>query len=313
VPLLEPRLAHVPALWEIAAVERWKPTQHAREALMSARNFAEAESAYRALFAEAGPEGLQTLTHDPNYSIAVQTAWQRLRDGYPTDFRERPQRFLGLLEGRTRLEIPTGWERRLTRFSVDGIPIPVTLSFRTVVVGDVSTRLCWIPGEMSPFVEAEDDKMASTVGLRRLLVIPDDTSMEARNDQVVLTVNGKSAAVPEAAFSRLLHEIYFHRCVFAIGSGRIFMAFFDEDGGRFPLFCIDSQSGDLCWKADVWSDGCENHSFKCGPPPQHDVWMAVNDRAVGVFGDTGICYAEVFDSRSGANVLRFRASLGLGP
>jgi hypothetical protein len=76
----------------------------------------------------------------------------------------------------------------------------------------------------------------------------------------------------------------------------------------YPLFCVDSTSSKVLWRAQVWE---AQHAFLAfgGDPGPHYVQMRIKDTTVLVFGKGyGCMYVDGFSVVNGAALFRFNTT-----
>lgn len=258
-----------------------------REDVRKAANPAELNKAYEALFDGVGRYKLPDLIQDDDLGVAVHAAWAYNKATYqrrgtwlaPTEVvaPERAERFLGFLEGRTRLKIPLWWDMAFA----------------------------------DPFLNLKsDDSDFHQTGLGGLGIrAPIGTELVKKGDRIVVTVHSSveanrtaSVTIDESVLDQLEEYQAFEKCAAQVKPEESFLAFYTDLGSRFPLIAVDSHSGKVLWRAEVWS---RDAAF--GGVSDHVAEIVVNDNFVAVFG---ICvverYVEAFDRKTGACVFRFK-------
>ncbi len=139
------------------------------------------------------------------------------------------------------------------------------------------------------------------------LLVPQGTSLKVENNSLVVVMTESSMLrMPRDVFDATIkRSLSFQKCAASIGPGRSFLALYDDEGGRFWLNCVDTDTGTILWKADVWACGAENLPIQFGGP-SHNVALVIGKQEIGVFGIcSGAQYLEVFNVKTGVNVCRF--------
>jgi hypothetical protein len=239
---------------------------------------------YRTLFKKVGAKGIRELQTHPNDGISIQAAWETVALTVPEMQQKekvRPDRhkldwFLGFLEGRARLKVPSWWSEVVLDSRAKGKIYP----------GD--------PKE-SPFHKLGLDDAYG----------PDDTSLNREDDKVVLRIGKQSVAIPE----NLLHKTSDGKIYCSVSAlmnpSRCCVAVYGNVGTPYKLTCIDRTTGKILWKSDVFG------TWWGGSTGIHYMWVTVteqNDRIV-LFGaaSTGI-HVEAFREKDGKNLFRFSSS-----
>jgi len=269
---------------------------------------ADAARAYQQLFAKLSPSGLRELAKSSNLSIALQASWE-LRDSARLDgfSPSAPGRFPGFLNGEYGLRVPLRWG----------------LLFSLSYFEDSNERLSaqeYYYQTGCDGIERET-RFQLPASLFRIQMIPPrrttclgecaDTSTSVTEDGSILIIraNEKTAVVKKHLFAEELRGLAKHkRCTILISSERCFIAVFEPAGNAFFLYCIDSRSGRLAWRAPIWANYPVLAPHMTGPV-DHEVHLDLAGEIVGVFGHgPGGAYIEAFRCNSGANLFRFSAN-----
>ena len=282
-----------------AAASTADSSAHRRQAnldrVLSAPTALHMRLAYEALLEEASPDDLLSLRAGIHDSISLQVAWkQALRH----TFDERPKRaqrrgmrldrgelhrFLGFVEGRTRVAVPEWWKNVVLRaraFNRDSFHFPAEQHLR------------YEKTTFGPYA-------------------PPGTAIEEHGQNVVLRAGGESFTIPAAVLDQNPGcSVDFSALVTA---ERWYLALHGSNGGEFPLFCIDRESGKVLWKASVWANGTVlvySGIFRAGERHgDHAVTIKAQGDRIVVFGAEGIsAYVEAFKADNGENLLRFCTS-----
>jgi hypothetical protein len=131
---------------------------------------------------------------------------------------------------------------------------------------------------------------------------PQDLHVERKDNKIVLTSGVATVTVQDPKFDEEIkhpHEF----CAVHFGPRRTFIAMYGMSGGAFPLFCVDSQTGNMDWQAELWAWG--HHVTLGGWMPDPDIMFAEAGNQIFVFGKSGGSYVEAFDIENGNPTLRF--------
>lgn len=238
-----------------------------------------ARKAYDAFFKHYGPRKLSDLVHDSDMDVAIHASWrlnnvtvprrgEELSFGVPRGNLEaaHSERFLGFLEGRTRLKIPLWWD----------------IAFRDPVY------LLRTP-------------ILSKTGLGTKA--PDGTSLKRRKRAVLLTVAGSSVRIPVGLLEELKKEQHLDKCTAYVGPEQSFVALYGDSGARFTLLCLNTHTGKLMWRATVWSSarlGGSGSSTQIAELVVNDDLVAV----FGICNFDR--YVEGFHRKTGVSAFRFK-------
>ena len=272
-----------------------------REKVIEAKTFRDAGEAFARYFKEVGRRSLEVLKRDPDTTIALQAAWESLTVVMPEDLNSSrdadtlpqrvlrdgdAQRFFGFLEGRTGLEIPNWWEGRRNFPSRDKGPDWQLTEFEEtdVVLRKGSGKLKLIKprfGTKKNSAELVDERLVLTIGSQKLTV----------GKEVVET--WKKGGLGGGQFD--VH----------VKKERSYVAIYDDFGLAFPLYCIETDTGKLLWKGEVWGQRLAASIFT-GVGYYHEVELEVGDERIAVWG-AGLygSYLECFDAKTGAVKFRF--------
>jgi hypothetical protein len=278
--------------------------QRLRESVIDASTPELAARAYHRLFARADRRQLSLLKNDSHLGIALSAAWREASAPRTSKVASPPQRFLGFVEGRTRLRIPLPWEVALVSryYKGDSDNLFQALHYYAPVAPFLSKR----PDGPGYLLHAE--RLQKTgLGFRT----PLNTSIAERDMSVYFSTKHGSVHLPTDALSPILKSnpsMDICQCSILPKHPSI-VAFYRSLATPFPVVAIDSNS--LKWRATVWA----TNSRPVGMPSgawRHDLAIVVTATCVAFFGsDVGHsddCYLEVFDLRTGAPIVRFSTS-----
>jgi hypothetical protein len=264
--------------------------------VLKARTPRETEAAYRRLFREFGHAHAAELLHHDDLGIALHSAWQTGVAGKGRGD-AAPQRFLGFLEGRTRLRVPLRWEVGFVSRWFASRPFLHRAALNPYL--PVAKFLKADADSIGGFVTEPEPLRPTGMDLKAVR----GTSLTRRGADATIAVRGEHASVRlnHRVVEKLREHYHLEAVAAAIGPRHSLLAFYDLLGTRFPLLCVDTKSGRVEWQAEVWALNFEAGSTA----PIHRLSMAVGDKAVGVFGEGGRCYLEIFDLTTGAPACRF--------
>jgi hypothetical protein len=277
-------------------VEFWA-VRSLRQNVLSVKNSQEAGKAYEALFESGGLSRHQRLGDDQDAGIALRASW-RLADAKYSLRTVSPEQFVEFLKRRTGLEVPIWWEATLIRKALNYERERINDALRPYLGRCPTLKLM----DGNVYSERIHTYRATDLGL----MANEDTTL-AQSDGMVVIMSGDDTlrvSQKELHSVRAAYRVPDH-CAAHIGAERSFVALHDQLGGRFPLLCVDSLTGNKLWQVDVWGTGAE-HLMSISGAWSNDVTILTNGKLVTVFGDApGGCYAEAFDVESGSNAFRF--------
>jgi hypothetical protein len=253
---------------------------------------------YRAYFDNIGAEKLGELKKASNAGIALQSFWEmgkRLSHQGDLFFF---QRFIGFLEGRTRLSIPLRWEFQLTSCFLRSQPKKAKTAFEVYL-----PKCSFLKKSKNGSFTYQPEILHKTA-----LGFKTAKNVEIGNEKggAFLTIGKKRIGVAKNFFNQKGLS-YWDKCAGHIGQDYTFVAFYNSIAESFPLFCLDSKSGKVLWKKTVWAEG-GLIGGKTGAY-FHDLSLEVSENHIGVFGLGGECYLEIFDSKKGDAICRFSTNL----
>ena len=259
--------------------------------------------AYRSLFQLVGTKGIEDLVEHKNPGIAIQAAWELCRERAGKDPRGNVQRFLGFVEGRTRLELPLRWEVAIVTESAPRIPPARRKALEPYLgVAPFLKRVGRFDLEVEPLPFKE-----SALGIS----VSSELAVKKENAKILFTRGEASVSVGADQFQQLLRPgTFLDNCSVLIGPKHSYVILFDDFGGSFALAHINSDTGRIGWQAKGWAlDTGE------GTGPWHH-WpiLVTTEGQIAVFGVvSGASYLEVYDHQSGRCSYRFATNLWYAP
>jgi hypothetical protein len=274
-----------------------------RQAILRAKTSQEAGRAYRAFFRGLDRETLELQENDPDVGIALQAAWElHVERAIARKRTPHAERFLGFLEGRTKLRVPLRWEVELVTDPLVHAPD------RMAVTLDDYLPLAPFLSKKDGLYHEEPERFDGTpLGPR----VTAGTRLKKTEGEVAITVGDATVTMEEQLFQQVKKEPRgeFDELRAVLGSKRSYVVWYDPVGGPFPLICLDSHSGKLLWRAQSWGSGADNRLGFSGPT-RHDVYVSVVPGKVVLFGSTlgGSCYLEAFSAETGSSLYRFSSN-----
>jgi hypothetical protein len=266
---------HKPALAADSAV-----SDQDVERLSQARTTAELSESCRSLFARATDSDVRRLVVHPKRCVGLLAGWERVRRTVPAQNRNVPSapsqealhRFLGVVEGRVCVPVPTFWESVL--LSADS-------------QGRDNIYFSW-PEQFNSATSANADERGN---------ISSAPASGERSD--------KKAVVKDEAHSSLLRDVAsrIEKSCALSSKDTVFRCRYLPCPGSYPIVAEDRRGGHVKWTADVWAAGA---STVYTGRHWHHVDLAVRGNELVVFGASGTAlYIEVFDAVTGKNICRF--------
>jgi hypothetical protein len=236
--------------------------------------------------------------HDDDTSIALQAAWALTGPASVRGGRARPDRFLGFVEGRVKHAIPLRWEVWLVQLCFHG-----DRGRQEAALSEYAERCTFVrkePGANRYIVEPE------VLGKTRSGIrAPPGVGLEREGDALVLGYKGKRIKISQELVGKLGDARMYPSCAAYLEGNQCFVAFYGQIPERFPLLCIDANTGRLHWRAEVWALGADNLPELFGPS-RHETIVAPEQGRITVYGaGSGGCYIESFEKKTGKVVFRF--------
>jgi hypothetical protein len=240
--------------------------------------------AFQALFQAAGDTGLPQLKLHAHDTIALQAAWREVLLTVPEKEPARAVRpdrskldwFLGFLEGRGRLRIPSWWREAVLK-----------------------TR-----ANRRDNVYFEFEQVYEKAGLDHVAA-PPGTTLTKEKGKILLKVEKQPATMPQSLL-RTAHtaagEVFYCNVSALMAPKRCYVAVHGNAGYAYPLACIERDSGQVVWKSTVWAAWCG------GTTGIHfeRVTVTQQDERIVVFGvSTTGAHVEAFRASDGKNLFRF--------
>jgi hypothetical protein len=267
-----------------------------RSTIAKATNSSEAGKAYLAWFTQLGPVGVKRLMTDSDLSIALRAIWETAHT-HP-DGQTRVQafdEFLKHLEKRTKVLVPPKWEAGLPelfqRSLSEGAQREKT---RTDIVVQArkftsSPLGFWLPQGIT--VSREGNKLIF------------------KGQHVNLEID--EPEVQNVKKKYLLGDNICINVIFGAAPNRSFLYVYDQFGGRYVLFCIDSRSQKIVWRNIVWAAGFENvagFAGAVGADSHQQIIVLASDKII-IFGRASTeSYAEGFEVGNGTVLFRFSSN-----
>jgi hypothetical protein len=260
--------------------------QNLVRAITNASNAEEAARSYIKLFKGANRDKLQRLKKVAQQGVALRAAWEEvLLSGTPRrdakaylDLVEpvAVSRFLGFVEGRLEIELPSWWESAVKNAHMGGC-------------GKLTPSLSG--GGLYHYVGFGDHKIS----------MPKTMSVQPKEKGAVVRVGKPSIYLsPEIVEEHLRHS---HCLSAAVDQDNGYFAFHNDVGVSYPLVCVERKSGNVLWESEVWASAFKGYAG--GVSLEHVVVVTKGD-CVLVFGSGGYCfYIEAFERATGKNVFRF--------
>lgn len=277
-------IAFLLPLASFAQEEKGEDERRSIEQLIAAVNSAEfpheVGDAYRDLFAGVGKDGLAALQRDSDTSISVQAAWAKVEgtltdeernEGLRPHDKQALSRFVGFVEGRTRMPIPQWWAD-------------------FVVKGPVEARQTWY----------------HNAGLG-LVFAPNDTQVTVNGGKYTLRIADESVELPDSILTKSDQGNLWCRFSGLFTEKHCFIAVHNDVGYSHKVACIDRTTGNLDWASDAcgcWFGGASGIH-------ESWVTVAVQQEQVVIFGAswTGF-YMHAFDVVTGKSRWRFSTAFG---
>jgi hypothetical protein len=244
---------------------------------------------------------VDALKDDSYIGIALQASWESSASVRFSKLNPNPQRFLGFLEGRTRLRVPLQWEVGL-----------ITEVFRDDQKLVNSSLKCYLP--IAAFLKQVDDGSIMDVSepfseAPLGVWVPPGTRLKMVGNKITVSVGAESVIFPKELLERLRKTYDIGLLKAVLGPERSYIALYAGPGRSFPLLCLDSHSGKVIWKTESWGYGEENYRGVAGSLFRHELEIVLTDNTIALFGEgNGGCYLDVFDQKTGTSLYRFSTS-----
>lgn len=253
---------------------------------------------YNRLVRNAPSGKLREIRAGDDIGIALQAAWEEVRresriphtveDDYVRRCRidrSRVERFVAFMEGRLSIRVPVWWEELLQRSLLSAAAngnVDLSVSpkkhglyyVNEVAIGTEDDDVIWVPNRIDS-ISRDSENLTISVGEHELVV------------------------------PRLLRDPWGLN-VASVGKHRWIVAMHSNGHPGFPLLCIDADTQNELWRADVWG---EFPIFKSGAGFFHWVDFSPRNESVYVFGAlNNAFYVEGFSLSDGQNLFRFSTS-----
>jgi hypothetical protein len=281
-----------------------------RDATAKARNSSQTGNVYERILGSITENELQELVHDSDLSITLNAAWALNRSAKRQHISPGAQRFLGVLESRTGLNVPQWWEVEATSAALGDRSKFLNEKLSNEIIGR------YFP--FSPFLERLGDgsyvfKVEKFDKAPLGLLARANISVKPQGDGVSVKADSVELRIDATRLSELASEYKFARYIDVRHKPpRVIVSLHDEFGSKFPFWCVDAQSGRLLWDGESWGYGAENLiAFRSGPW-RHKVEVVIANHTVAVFGGGtstySVVYLEAYDIRSGKPLYRFASN-----
>lgn len=259
--------------------------------IVTAQNLWHHDEAVTRLLAAIPPHNLPALKQHKHHTIAFAAAWNDVRANFPkaTDVdaidqmgaridRKALDRFVGFIEGRLHVNVPKVWNKSLLTTRVQSEGHLFNLEFAKSWPDQTTDAGQSAP--LSVFANKEDNRLRVSTG-------------------------GGSCLLPEEIDNQE------HSVCALIHKKNCFVAFYEEVGFGYPVYCVDVETEKVKWKSNVlggWYGGAS------GAGHMHRVAMRVENDQLIIFGAClTSSYVEAFSSISGKPVCRFTTLQGNAP
>jgi hypothetical protein len=252
---------------------------------------------YARVLSKATREKLIELTSHPDDAIALHAAWELAERAVKSKNDTPPARFLGFVQGRVRLPIPVEWEVQLVGRSMWRSPPEL-----------VDKKLLEYLPSCPLLVRDHETVIMRPAVFKRVSFFnaPRESLCKVERDTVLFESNGRTIRLSSALLNRWPESrIRDRRLRASLGSQHSWLACFERYGAGFPIICVETETGRLVWKTDVWAQGADNLGWFTGSW-DHDLSIVVKDDKVALFGrGAANCYLEVLEAKTGSVLLRF--------
>jgi hypothetical protein len=258
------------------------PMQSVIDQIVRSTDVEEVQKSYKLLFRDAKADLIRALKNHANDGLALRAAWEDVRLTVPVEEPKhavRPgarqlQRFLGVVEGRLKITLPSWWE---------AVVRDCQANHRSNIYFEERKEFVW-------------DNI--NVGLRA----PAGTSLVKSDDKVVIKVGNQSCSVPFRIIDASRKRG--HNCISAlITDDKCFLETHYLCCAQYKVLCLDRKDGTLVWEAPVWSNP-RGHGYS--GISYHWVQLVRDRNNLFVFGvGPNELYVEGFDTGSGKNLFRF--------
>jgi hypothetical protein len=261
---------------------------------------------YESLFKDANSEKISNLIKNTNISISLQAMW-RMREYKsnkifdPTSFYYLPH----FIETEYSIPVPPEWSVEMVDLYIDSKE-------------EMSHALTYYHKKGARNIYKEDHANNQTenfyvdcMGLKRHktdfgMEVPLDTKISINDNKLNIQQNNLSLRIDRKLMPTIDKGAFNINCTSSLKPDKSFIAFHIELGYSYPLYCIDSSTGDVIWKTIVWANSPAFRSVGLsGPPRHHDIYFSITDKYVVVFGAGVPLYVEAFDIKNGKNIFRF--------
>ena len=234
---------------------------------------------YNRVFPALGSQQLRELTNGDCDSLALQAyaelnnTWVESSPADPILSTSDANRFIGFLEGRTRLTSPEWW---------------------TQIYAERHS------GDLFKYREAA---LGSTLPVG-FLEVRADVDIRLQGGELLIRKGASECTFPATIIDVLKDgdDLFVSRCTAAIHRDDGILAFYDHAAGSCKLFY--ASKGKLRWQSVAWGQGYPRGAISGGWT--HDCEVRIQGDVAAIFGSgTAGPYVEAFDTKTGTNLFRF--------
>jgi hypothetical protein len=260
----------------------------------------------RILFANADSSKLEALMKGPSKIVGLLALSELLNQRKSNSFDPTSNTFPSkYIEKSFKLSVPDEWSLAIAMFYYNSTS---DLDKITDYFFKKGVKRVYKPNPQPSFARY----FLKSHGIERIqskfgLDIPKETELYENNNRVFVQSNNNTLQLAPELFPKIKD---FHGenlcCTVSIGTKYSFLAVHANKAISYPLYCIDSTSGNIIWKVEIWANyPCIIYRQSSGPPSWHDIYFSVSDDLIGVFGNDGNQYCEAFSLKSGRSIFRF--------
>ncbi len=262
--------------------------------LVTVKRSDKAGKLYLKFFAKTSTRQLKELKHDADLGVALHAAWRmhnvkqdvmRFGGAPPLD-PGHGNRFIGFFEGRTLLTPPDWWS------------------------GGVLDPAFGAVDRMEAEAKYYDPYPCNFPAARMWgsLQLPPRTTLSKKGQKITARVRGESVQLPASLFREVEDEDegYWSRAIIDIGPIVSLVVFhLDAVTDPFPIYCVDSRTSKIMWRAKSWGAG-EDNIFGFSGTWSNTVGIERHGKHLAVYGHaTSGSYVEVFSLKTGECKFRF--------
>lgn len=254
---------------------------------------------YRRKLRNADSSALAEYRRSDDCGLALQAAWQPVREEAPSHLDEErtvkvgtlvsAHRFVGFVEGRLRVTLPKWWVRLLLNAYTDADGFVWAQTEIPIEGKPISKKVPrYFQFDGSKWV-ASDDKTLSIGDLQSI------------------TLRGAEYRLPHEIAEKGVQQAFFDLLTETADAKVQLVAVYEEHSNGFPMYGFDRADKHVLWTADVGFGSPRSGAF--GPGIVHNVQLVINGDTVYVYGfDATSAYVEAFAINNGTNLFRFGTS-----